>query len=65
MSAFTEEWMSASDGMKLYTRRYLPSDATGGKGKWGASGAKAAILFIHGFIEHIGRYGFKRRFYTS
>ncbi|KAG9121267.1 hypothetical protein FRC07_002853, partial [Ceratobasidium sp. 392] len=58
MSAFTEEWMFAHDGMRLYTRRYIPSSATGGGGKWGASGAKAAILFVHGFIEHIGRQVF-------
>ncbi|KAG8720944.1 hypothetical protein FRC09_008715 [Ceratobasidium sp. 395] len=55
MSAFTEEWMSAHDGVNLYTRRYIPTSATGGSGKWGASGAKAAILFVHGFIEHIAR----------
>ncbi|KAG8782197.1 hypothetical protein FRC12_021077 [Ceratobasidium sp. 428] len=55
MSAFTEEWMSAHDGVNLYTRRYIPASATGGSGKWGASGAKAAILFVHGFIEHIAR----------
>ncbi|KAG8739600.1 hypothetical protein FRC10_005401 [Ceratobasidium sp. 414] len=55
MSAFTEEWMFAHDGMRLYTRRYIPSSATGGSGTWGASGAKAAILFVHGFIEHVGR----------
>ncbi|KAG9103967.1 hypothetical protein FRC06_006577 [Ceratobasidium sp. 370] len=55
MSTFTEEWMFAHDGMKLYTRRYIPSGATGSNGTWGASGAKAAILFVHGFIEHVGR----------
>ncbi|KAG8699909.1 hypothetical protein FRC08_005043 [Ceratobasidium sp. 394] len=56
MSDFTEEWMFAHDGLRLYTRRYIPSSATGGAGTWGASGAKAAILFVHGFIEHVGRY---------
>jgi acylglycerol lipase len=56
MSAYIEEWVTADDGMKLYTRRYMPSGEGASKGKWGASGAKAAILFIHGFIEHIGRY---------
>ena len=55
MTAFTEEWVFSGDGVRLYTRRYLPSDATTGSGKWGASKAKAAILFVHGFIEHIAR----------
>lgn len=57
MAVLTDEWMFSSDGMRLYTRRYIPSDATGGSGKWGASKAKAAILFVHGFIEHIARCG--------
>jgi alpha-beta hydrolase superfamily lysophospholipase len=55
MTGHTDEWVSTGDGMKLYTRRYLPSGEGPPKGKWGASGVKAAILFVHGFIEHLGR----------
>ncbi|KAL5637761.1 hypothetical protein ACGC1H_002129 [Rhizoctonia solani] len=57
MTGYTEEWITTGDGMKLYTRRYLPTAGEGvAKGKWGASGVKAAILFVHGFVEHVGRY---------
>ncbi|KAH7332764.1 alpha beta-hydrolase [Rhizoctonia solani] len=57
MTDYTEEWITTGDGMKLYTRRYLPPAGEGvAKGKWRVSGTKAAILFVHGFIEHIGRY---------
>ncbi|QRW10594.1 alpha/beta hydrolase family protein [Ceratobasidium sp. AG-Ba] len=52
MATFTEEWVTVSDGMKLYTRRYIPPGAAGGKGKWGASDAKAAILHEHVFPRY-------------
>ncbi|ELU42440.1 alpha/beta hydrolase family domain-containing protein [Rhizoctonia solani AG-1 IA] len=54
MAGYTEEWMSTEDSMNLYTRRYLPSGEGAPRGKWGVSGTKAAILFVHGFIEHVG-----------
>ncbi|GAB1526544.1 hypothetical protein RhiTH_009711 [Rhizoctonia solani] len=56
MAGYTEEWISTEDSMNLYTRRYLPSGEGAPRGKWGVSGTKAAILFVHGFIEHVGRY---------
>ncbi|CAE6442677.1 unnamed protein product [Rhizoctonia solani] len=56
MTGYTEEWVPVADGTKLYTRRYLPSSEGVAKGNWRAPGVKAAILFVHGFIEHIGRY---------
>lgn len=55
MVDYTEEWVTAADGTKLYTRRYLPSGEGAAKGNWGVLGVKAGILFIHGFVEHVGR----------
>jgi hypothetical protein len=55
MSAIIEAWMTASDGTKLYTAKY-PLIRLGG---WGALGARAAILFVYGFVKYTGRW-----FYT-
>ncbi|KAI9069020.1 lysophospholipase [Trametes sanguinea] len=41
---FTEEWLPGYDGIQFYTRTYP------------AASARAVLLLIHGFAEHIGRY---------
>jgi acylglycerol lipase len=43
MAKYTEEWI-ANGNTKFYTRIYSVPNP------------KAAVVFIHGFIEHIGRY---------
>ena len=45
--AFTEDWLPGWDGLNFYTRTYLPADRPT---------PRAALLFVHGFAEHIGRY---------
>jgi acylglycerol lipase len=42
----TEATMNAFDGAQLFTRRWVPDDAT----------PKAAVLLVHGVCEHSGRY---------
>ena len=41
---YTEAWLTGPHETQIYTRTYLPS------------APKAAIVFIHGFAEHVGRY---------
>ncbi|KDR75615.1 hypothetical protein GALMADRAFT_248137 [Galerina marginata CBS 339.88] len=43
---YTEAWLTGPSSTEFYTRTYTPS-----------STAKAAIVFVHGFAEHVGRYG--------
>ncbi|KAI8969876.1 lysophospholipase [Trametes punicea] len=43
-STFSEAWLDGFDGHKFYTRTY-PADP-----------AKAVVIFVHGFADHIGRY---------
>jgi len=53
MSEFVETWVPGRDNTNFYTRSYtLP----------GGARPRAHIVFIHGFVEHIGRYDtiFKR-----
>lgn len=45
MSAFLESWLAGPQHTQFYTRTYRP-----------ASTAKAVVIFVHGFIEHIARY---------
>ncbi|KAF8515355.1 alpha beta-hydrolase [Hysterangium stoloniferum] len=45
MSTFTEEWLTGPGGTEFYTCTYKPS-----------STVNAVLVFVHGFIEHIGRY---------
>ncbi|KIJ65994.1 hypothetical protein HYDPIDRAFT_110115 [Hydnomerulius pinastri MD-312] len=45
MSACTESWLAGPQETQFFTRTYIPS-----------SPAKAAVIFVHGFIEHIARY---------
>jgi acylglycerol lipase len=42
---YTEAWLNGPSYHKFYTRTYTST-----------SPAKAAVVFIHGFIEHIGRF---------
>ena len=44
-SPFTESWLGGPQGTQFFTRTYRPS-----------SPAKAAVVFVHGFAEHIARY---------
>ncbi|RXW24950.1 hypothetical protein EST38_g904 [Candolleomyces aberdarensis] len=41
---YTEAWLTGPQETAIYTRTYLPPTP------------KAAIVFIHGFAEHVGRY---------
>lgn len=41
----TERWLAGSQETRFYTRTYTPSTSP-----------KAAIVFLHGFAEHVGRY---------
>jgi len=41
---YTETWLVGPQQTNFYTRLYL------------ASPAKAVIVFLHGFAEHVGRY---------
>ncbi|KAG2358101.1 Alpha/Beta hydrolase protein [Suillus spraguei] len=45
MAAFLESWLVGPQQTQFYTRTYRP-----------ASTAKAVVVFIHGFTEHIARY---------
>lgn len=42
---YTESWLAGPRNTKFYTRQYTPT-----------SPPKALLVFMHGFIEHIGRY---------
>jgi acylglycerol lipase len=44
-SPLTESWLSGPQGTQFFTRLYRPS-----------SPAKASVVFVHGFVEHIARY---------
>ena len=44
--AYTEEWRGGYDGTQFYTRTYAPTSGP----------AQAAVLFVHGFVEHCARY---------
>jgi acylglycerol lipase len=41
---YTEAWLSGFDGHQFYTRT------------WAAADAKAVMLYVHGFADHIARY---------
>lgn len=41
---YTEAWLSGFDNHQFYTR------------SWPAANPKAAVLFVHGFADHISRY---------
>lgn len=43
--AYTEEWLVGPQATNFYTRTYTPTVPT-----------TAAVVFVHGFAEHIGRY---------
>ncbi|KAJ7606553.1 lysophospholipase [Mycena polygramma] len=45
MTTFTEEWLVGVGGMQFYTRLYRPTSKLSG-----------AIVFVHGYDEHISRY---------
>jgi acylglycerol lipase len=44
MSTYAESWISGPHSTQIYTRTYK------------ANSPKAVLVFLHGFIEHIGRY---------
>ncbi|KAJ7982989.1 lysophospholipase [Mycena polygramma] len=51
MASFTEEWLVGVRGTRFYTRLYRPTSKLSG-----------AIVFIHGYNEHISRY---ERFHSA
>ncbi|KAH7904190.1 Alpha/Beta hydrolase protein [Hygrophoropsis aurantiaca] len=57
--SFTEFWLPGPQGTQFYTRTYDPSlsrDRELASTSTPGSKPKAAIVFVHGFIEHIARY---------
>ena len=48
MSTYTESWLSGPHSTSFYTRLYTPASSP--------SSPKGVLVFIHGFIEHVGRY---------
>ncbi|KAG6864787.1 hypothetical protein C0991_007161 [Blastosporella zonata] len=44
-AVFTEAWLPGPEATQFYTRTYTPSNTP-----------RAALVFVHGFAEHIGRY---------
>lgn len=42
---YTEAWLTGSHSTQFYSRTWTPTTRL-----------RAAVVFIHGFIEHIGRY---------
>ncbi|KAF8531609.1 lysophospholipase [Gautieria morchelliformis] len=51
---FEEAWLPGPAGTEFYTRTYVPPTAV-----------KAVLVFVHGFIEHIGRYEHVFPFYVQ
>ncbi|THH13780.1 hypothetical protein EW146_g6476 [Bondarzewia mesenterica] len=49
MPSFVESWLDGPNSTSFYTRQYIPSSAT-------YPNPKGALVFVHGFIEHVGRY---------
>ncbi|KIM31494.1 hypothetical protein M408DRAFT_327688 [Serendipita vermifera MAFF 305830] len=45
---YTDEWVTGSGGIKLFARLQAPSHV------------KGAVVFVHGFIEHLARYDLVR-----
>lgn len=43
---FEEQWLPGAHKTRFYVRTYTPTEAP----------ARAVLVFLHGFIEHIGRY---------
>ncbi|KAI8978320.1 lysophospholipase [Trametes punicea] len=52
--AYTEAWLPGHDGLQFYTRTYAAS-----------SPARAVVLFVHGFTEHVGRYEWAHGLYAA
>ena len=50
---YTEAWLPGHDGIKFYTRTYA------------AANPQAAVIFMHGFAEYIGRYEWAHGIYAS
>ena len=50
MSTYTESWLSGPHSTSFYTRLYTPASSSS------PSSPKGVLVFIHGFIEHVGRY---------
>ncbi|KAE9400686.1 alpha/beta-hydrolase [Gymnopus androsaceus JB14] len=48
----TEKWLTGPRDIQFYTRTYVPSSGSSPR----AIIARAIIVFIHGFQEHVGRY---------
>ncbi|KAI9059512.1 alpha/beta-hydrolase [Trametes sanguinea] len=52
--SYTEAWLPGYDGLQFYTRTYAA-----------ASPARAVLLFVHGFAEHVARYEWAHGVYAS
>ncbi|CAG7850746.1 SubName: Full=Uncharacterized protein {ECO:0000313/EMBL:CCA68497.1} [Serendipita indica DSM 11827] len=53
MAAYTDEWVTGPSDTKFFTRTQAPAEI------------KGAVVFVHGFIEHLGRYDFVREALVS
>ena len=54
---YVEAWLPGWDGLNFYTRTYTPSADVGPP--------RAALLFVHGFAEYIGRYTWAHEFFAE
>lgn len=52
---YAEHWLKGPQSTSFYTRLYLPSSSSDVTSTL-PTRPKAAIIFVHGFVEHIGRY---------
>lgn len=54
---YSESWLKGPQSTSFYTRLYLPSSSSTSEAtSTPSTRPKAALIFVHGFIEHIGRY---------
>jgi acylglycerol lipase len=53
MTAYEESWLAGPRSTQFYTRVYK------------ATSPKAILVFVHGFIEHIGRYEYVHSIWAS
>ncbi|KAG8829246.1 hypothetical protein FRC17_006899 [Serendipita sp. 399] len=52
-TAYTDEWVTVAPNVKVFARYQSPKDP------------KGAVVFVHGYIEHLGRYDFVREHLVS
>lgn len=55
---YAEHWLQGPQSTSFYTRLYLPSSSsnTADATSTPPTRPKAALIYVHGFVEHVGRY---------